>query len=960
MPTLFGIALGASVMLLSACAPQNPTKPARLMTSSAASARASAVATDVQRNTEARHFAVTECATVCKLVHWRKTGATAATARSIDVAVAAAGATIDQIDVAALDDGSAALVWRDRGATATLYRYAVVSDAGAVSGPFNLADAGQSDDDVTSSRLVAVAAGGTRAYATYLTKSGAAGSAVLRLYYRQLLPTASAPRLLDDSSTVGEGYLSAPNVQVDQNGFAHLAWRQVKTGLSGYGAVRYAYNNAPDSPALSAIELARSSGGLSGVFEPALALDERVTPARAWVGYFSRDATGANVLNAQQLRDGASVLTRVHTLPIADGWFLGGAEAPAAGLYGNGPALAFRAENNATGGTSQAYLWNGSGTPKKISTAGNIGAVRVGAITAGNLPLVAYVSGSATGIGQLYVYDSTYSRTVSIGGDVCASALCPLAIDFAVRGDTASGVWLERPLGASSFVAYETRNDNTPQSNILVTTLADTNVADSDISLREALLVANGALVSSFSVAERNQLTTAGCIFNAGGAIIGGCGRGVTDTVALTSTLQGTMTLVSALPAINDSAPTRVRGPRDELDEAVIVTPLASARRGPTGEDAGDAGDGISGGPGQPVAIDGKNVPGLGAIFTITSTGNTLSNFWLLNAQRGVLMRGDGNTLDGMRAFSQTVAGIELDGGSENQLSSVSLAPPSGDCLYGRNKNGLVLRNGAQRNRVSGLRVGCAEYGVVIEQAGTISNALGSLQLGGGIGFHAPQTNTLGGVIIRGGASENVLVLTMSAGAGGGIEIQDAPRNLVLVSLLMGANGVTLAGPAATGNIISGSLFLSNTVDIRQIDGAAHNIWSPAVLTRLALPVDTDAQGAPNPPAVSVTALDPGTHVLHGAGAPAGAQLTIYVRGSVQPFNSDNYVRAVNITADGLGNWSAPLPAAPADDGLLRPGFSNSAEGICVRVLAQSVDAGSGELSVERCFVEAHLPLVLR
>ena len=76
--------------------------------------------------------------------------------------------------------------------------------------------------------------------------------------------------------------------------------------------------------------------------------------------------------------------------------------------------------------------------------------------------------------------------------------------------------------------------------------------------------------------------------------------------------------------------------------------------------------------------------------------------------------------------------------------------------------------------------------------------------------------------------------------------------------------------------------------------------------------------------------------------------------------NSVLTARALDVAADGSGNWSAALPAFPPDDDLLPLAFGNSADGVCVRVLVQSVGAGGGELSAERCFVEAHLPLVLR
>ena len=84
----------------------------------------------------------------------------------------------------------------------------------------------------------------------------------------------------------------------------------------------------------------------------------------------------------------------------------------------------------------------------------------------------------------------------------------------------------------------------------------DTNDLDSVLTLREAILVANGTLIGDFSPSEQAQLS--GCVFNGSGFIIGGCGAGITDTLSFSSSVV--ITLTSALPAITDTRGTIIRG----------------------------------------------------------------------------------------------------------------------------------------------------------------------------------------------------------------------------------------------------------------------------------------------------------------------------------------------------------------------------------------------------------------
>ena len=82
----------------------------------------------------------------------------------------------------------------------------------------------------------------------------------------------------------------------------------------------------------------------------------------------------------------------------------------------------------------------------------------------------------------------------------------------------------------------------------------DTNVRDQFLTLREAILIANGDLIGPFSTDERNQL--GGCQFNDQGQITGGCGDQLPDEIGFDRSL--TIILTEELPPIGDRATTIV------------------------------------------------------------------------------------------------------------------------------------------------------------------------------------------------------------------------------------------------------------------------------------------------------------------------------------------------------------------------------------------------------------------
>ncbi len=537
------------------------------------------------------------------------------------------------------------------------------------------------------------------------------------------------------------------------------------------------------------------------------------------------------------------------------------------------------------------------------------------------------------------VYDAFHSRSIVIaqrqlrGGEPFYGNF-----DLAAQGQTAAGAWIVDGL------AYDARNNTTPEGRIEITSLADEEIANGVISLREALKIANGALTTGFSAPERQALERGGCIFNESGAIVGGCGRGITDTLFFTNTITGTVNLLTPLPPINDSAPTRLAG-GGRRDQPRIV-------------------------------IDGGALPALDAVLTVTSTYNEINGLHLHGGRRGVWLLGDGNTVENAIVTGATVAGIDIRGDG-NSLSNVDVGALQDEvtCSRGRNRVGVNIQDNAAHNELHGLRIGCSqEQGILLSGPGVISTTALFTFVGG----NTPDTANLGGgIVIRNGARENQFFLLASINNGiAGVSIADAPQNTLTSGLVLSNTGpgFLLSGPGATGNALSGFQFISNTVGVLQQSGAAgnrwhHNAYGPSSSGRA---IDTGTLGADNPPAATVRAYNPLTRVASGIGATPGATVTVH---AIVKIGRLDFAYALSDTVAGPdGAWSATLPPLPVPDGGVRPVipapgpegvipiFGDYSTGfvVCVRVIETTASAGSSELSAAVCGYAVGLPALSR
>lgn len=105
----------------------------------------------------------------------------------------------------------------------------------------------------------------------------------------------------------------------------------------------------------------------------------------------------------------------------------------------------------------------------------------------------------------------------------------------------------------------------------------DTTTSDGVLTLREAVLIANGGtgaggLARALSASEAAQL--AGCTISSG-LITGGCGAGVPDTIVYAAAITRTV-LAATLPYFSDNATTLAPSARVELDFNGATGPLSA------------------------------------------------------------------------------------------------------------------------------------------------------------------------------------------------------------------------------------------------------------------------------------------------------------------------------------------------------------------------------------------------
>lgn len=323
----------------------------------------------------------------------------------------------------------------------------------------------------------------------------------------------------------------------------------------------------------------------------------------------------------------------------------------------------------------------------------------------------------------------------------------------------------------------------------------DTNDLDSVLTLREAILVANGTLTGDFSPSEQAQLS--GCVFNGSGFIIAGCGAGITDTISFSSSLV--ITLTSALPAITDTRGTIINACYNAYPCAVIEAGGIAANT--------DA-----------LTVNGRD-----------------NQIWGLQIQRsprdGIRVNGDANALNYLKVYSSADNGVRLNG-DNNRIYQGTIGfstAGSGQNCY-PNRTGILIANGGTGNRVESTYAGCSiQAGIQI--SGSNLNTIGP---GADVGLAPVYGRPNGiGILITNGAFRNEITQTyVTYNLGNGIEISGANGTSILDSVILdnGRNGIALYNASFTSvggryldnNTVNGSRISGNTDSGIVMSGTAH------------------------------------------------------------------------------------------------------------------------------------------
>ena len=373
----------------------------------------------------------------------------------------------------------------------------------------------------------------------------------------------------------------------------------------------------------------------------------------------------------------------------------------------------------------------------------------------------------------------------------------------------------------------------------VVNSEADTNVRDSVLTLREAIMVANGDLATGFTAAERGKL--GGCIFS-GTAITGGCGASVRDRITFTVPQVKLRTL---LPEIRETAIIDGGSGRTRLDGSalawgdglrVVGSNVVLVRLAIINIAADSAAIRITNG--VRVRVVSNFLGTLPGATSCTPTGVTRTGAY------GVYVRNLLRTQD-VRAWiygnvigCHVVDGVHITDTARVYVGEDAGGRPSPNYI-GVNTGGATLPNKSNGVVLTSAGVNPTQDNVV--RANVIKNNGQNGVRIRGVGPNYPffaagnkvfgnvvSNNHAAGVLVEQDANENLIgtsneplqaaTSNMVASNGRGVVVQNAHRNLI-VGNLIGVNrdevvagnlgvGVTLSGASGTkvvANVISGN-----------------------------------------------------------------------------------------------------------------------------------------------------------
>jgi hypothetical protein len=457
---------------------------------------------------------------------------------------------------------------------------------------------------------------------------------------------------------------------------------------------------------------------------------------------------------------------------------------------------------------------------------------------------------------------------------------------------------------------------------LTVNSTADTSFADSVLTLREALLVANGALTGPFTSAEQGQMS--GCTFNTSGFITGGCGAGIADNIFFASALgfRPVITLTSPLPPISDTQATNIIG-------AFLFNNV------------------------QPV-INAQNIGARQDGLVVTSDNNGIFSISVINAPRdGIVLRGNRNTVSTWTmARNNGRIGIHIAGLTNTVSNSYigvfsNTVTNSFDCA-GNNFEGIYLAPTARATTIRKNRIGCNGWGGILIVNSSDNRIGGSSYItdgniiylngtegvyisgsnarrnliqantiysnGTGVRINAGQQNT-----ITAGLSPSIDFNAIFQNASDGVRFESDAQNNLLADAWIFDNdrhGVNLID--AQFNVISRTKIFNNYWDgIHQDTNAGANIWREvSIRDNGGLGIDTsapdDASNTPNPPYFFITSVNQNTGLVQGKATgtdfPVITIVDLY-RIALDPSGfGEGYQFVGSDTTDANGNWSITDP----------------------------------------------------
>ena len=525
-------------------------------------------------------------------------------------------------------------------------------------------------------------------------------------------------------------------------------------------------------------------------------------------------------------------------------------------------------------------------------------------------------------------------------------------------------LWVSRLLCAAMILALVPAGSAQAASRAVsgaifsVNSNADNTDYDAFLTLREALLAANGTFTRSYSVAERALMS--GCTFDVSGNVTGGCGAGNDAIVFKAEVTQ--ITLLSQLPDIvNDGTLIIGSAGKPAIDMKAAGTGDALIVRANNVyliglsiyNHSGYSGSLIyflTGYKGLRVSNNSLGLPA-GATSCSDAAITSYPPFIIsIQPGTGTAAPGDGTAY----IYDNVIGcgnydGITLEGASYvyiGQDSSGTIRPNYIGVTRSGANIGNFTRGGVyisfqynQGNVVTGNQIGyCAWSGIHLDLSSSAFLSGNDVHHNGWSGIEVTDSsgNTLSnnnlhdngqfGILVQGSNSNSLIGNNLHHNAKSGIQVNDSHDNLLNNNLSHhnAGSGIlfnqTNPTPQTTiKNVVSGgAAYLNSAAGIAEDAASGINRWSQvSIYGNGGLGIDKNGYGSVDAPPLAVTGVTPaGLSVLvNGTLTVSSAVMTNY---QIELYRSDRdpsgygegktYIGSVTLlkNAPGTYNWSIP------------------------------------------------------